>query len=133
MKNQKNKTKEECKKGIISGGVLVAMMAYFVSYIVENREIPFLDTFVRREALPGCILVGAIFMVIGFAVLISSKKQLNELEKLEKTGKSFHTEEKKQYAYYYCEHCRKKLRINGGKGRVQITCPVCGHQFIVNR
>ena len=39
-------------------------------------------------------------------------------------------EEKKTHAYFRCPECRKELRVPRGKGKIRITCPHCGHQFI---
>ncbi|MBQ7859112.1 MAG: hypothetical protein IJ347_03130 [Faecalibacterium sp.] len=37
---------------------------------------------------------------------------------------------RKQYRYYACPQCRQKLRVPRGRGRIQISCPRCGNQFI---
>lgn len=37
---------------------------------------------------------------------------------------------RKQYRYYTCPQCRQKLRVPRGRGRIQISCPRCGTQFI---
>ena len=34
------------------------------------------------------------------------------------------------YHYYRCPQCRQKLRVPRGRGRIQISCPHCGTQFI---
>ena len=34
------------------------------------------------------------------------------------------------YHYYRCPKCRQKLRVPRGRGRIQISCPRCGTQFI---
>ena len=39
---------------------------------------------------------------------------------------------RKTHKYYKCAKCRKKLRVPKGKGRINITCPQCGHKFIKN-
>ena len=31
---------------------------------------------------------------------------------------------------YRCPKCRQKLRVPRGRGRIQISCPRCGTQFI---
>ena len=37
---------------------------------------------------------------------------------------------RKQYRYYTCPQCKQKLRVPRGRGRIQISCPRCGTQFI---
>ena len=37
---------------------------------------------------------------------------------------------RKLYHYYRCPLCRQKLRVPRGRGRIQISCPRCGTQFI---
>lgn len=37
---------------------------------------------------------------------------------------------RRQYHYYRCPQCRQKLRVPRGRGRIQISCPRCGTQFI---
>ena len=37
---------------------------------------------------------------------------------------------RKLYHYYRCPQCRQKLRVPRGRGRIQITCPKCGTQFV---
>ena len=40
---------------------------------------------------------------------------------------------RKLYHYYRCPKCRQKLRVPRGRGRIQISCPRCGTQFIKKR
>lgn len=37
---------------------------------------------------------------------------------------------RKAYHYYRCPQCHQKLRVPRGRGRIQISCPRCGTQFI---
>ena len=39
-------------------------------------------------------------------------------------------EDEKTHAYYKCPECKKELRVPRGKGKIRITCPHCGHQFV---
>ncbi len=37
---------------------------------------------------------------------------------------------RKQYHYYRCPQCSQKLRVPRGRGKIEISCPKCGKQFI---
>ena len=34
------------------------------------------------------------------------------------------------HRYFACPKCRQTCRVPKGRGKIQITCPVCGHSFI---
>ena len=36
----------------------------------------------------------------------------------------------RDHRYFTCPHCKNKLRVPRGKGKIQITCPVCHTEFI---
>lgn len=36
----------------------------------------------------------------------------------------------RDHRYYHCPKCKNKLRVPRGKGKIQITCPVCHTEFI---
>ncbi len=35
----------------------------------------------------------------------------------------------RDYRFFSCPGCRSYLRVPRGKGRIQVTCPRCGHRF----
>ncbi len=39
-------------------------------------------------------------------------------------------EDLRTHAYFRCPECRTECRVPKGKGKIRITCPKCGHQFI---
>ena len=45
-------------------------------------------------------------------------------------GRKARWDNRKQYRYFTCAQCKQKLRVPRGRGRIQISCPRCGNQFI---
>ena len=35
-----------------------------------------------------------------------------------------------EYKYFRCKKCRKLLRVPRGRGKLNVTCPQCGHKMI---
>ena len=71
------------------------------------------------------LLCGLVFFVIGGTVfcMIAESKESAEKRKQRR-------EDEKTHAYYKCPECKKELRVPRGKGKIRITCPHCGHQFV---
>lgn len=36
-----------------------------------------------------------------------------------------------KYNYFFCSQCGQKLRVPAGKGKIEISCPICRNRFIV--
>ncbi len=59
----------------------------------------------------------------------NSEERRKEKEE-RKARKQKRRENEKTYAYFFCPKCKKELRVPRGKGKIRITCPNCGEQFI---
>ncbi len=59
----------------------------------------------------------------------SREKKKAEREK-KKNGKKARKEDLKTHAYFKCPKCSTSLRVPRGKGKIKITCPKCGEQFV---
>ncbi len=59
----------------------------------------------------------------------NSEERRREREE-KKAKKQKRKENEKIYAYFFCPKCKKELRVPRGKGKIKITCPNCGGQFI---
>jgi DNA-directed RNA polymerase subunit RPC12/RpoP len=39
-------------------------------------------------------------------------------------------EQRKTHRIFVCKRCGKKIRVPKGKGKIEITCPLCGNRMI---
>lgn len=39
-------------------------------------------------------------------------------------------QDRKTHRYFKCPQCKQRLRVPRGRGKINITCPNCHHQFI---
>lgn len=53
----------------------------------------------------------------------------DKLVGLFKRGKN-NTSQRINYHLYKCPKCKQKIRIPRGKGKIKITCPKCGTEFM---
>ena len=45
------------------------------------------------------------------------------------SGAAQRAKQRRDYRFFSCPGCRSYLRVPRGKGRIQVTCPRCGHRF----
>ena len=46
------------------------------------------------------------------------------------SGKKRRFADRKTHCYFFCPKCKRKLRVPKGKGKIEISCPICGTKFI---
>ena len=96
--------------------------------------------------LPG--IFGTLFYAVGFAMLIYSYIRMfsRNIQKRYAENQWYLARssavrgwfsqlrnrfaQRRTYRYFKCPHCKQSIRIPKGRGRVSITCPKCGTQFI---
>lgn len=39
-------------------------------------------------------------------------------------------QQRKEYKIFKCKRCGRKIRVPKGKGKIEVTCPVCGNKTI---
>jgi len=91
---------------------------------------------------PGLLYYFAlILLVVSYARMFSrnipKRYRENQLF-LEKTGgvrrffrvRKSHFDQRGVYRFYHCPQCHQSIRVPKGRGRIAITCPKCGLEFI---
>ncbi|MGN1123306.1 MAG: hypothetical protein ACI4RR_03110 [Eubacterium sp.] len=111
---------------------------YFVILIIANivyrfSKISYYSLFVMASA----IIIFALFRV--FSKNIQARRSENEAY-LRFTGKIRQNnklikdkwQQRKTHKFVKCKKCKKVLRLPKHKGKINVTCPHCQNQFIVN-
>lgn len=108
--------------------VLLVLAVFF-----RGANILYGGIFIRSSAL----IILLLFYYRMFSRNFSKRQQENNLylkyhnQVLHKFKKiRYKLNQKKNYHIYSCPSCKQKIRIPRGKGRIQITCPRCRHEFI---
>lgn len=104
--------------------ILVALCGFrFFSTSVARR---------RWENDSFCRISGPVFDRL--SPLGEEKKERRKLKKqkksLEKEEKMVRKEQDREFRFFNCPHCKQRLRVPRGNGKVEITCPNCGNRFI---
>ncbi len=116
-------------------------------YGMDALYIPMLFTSCAFTLL-GTLLRLVILRLVGFAILIllilrffsknyaARQKELNAYYHIKNSITSFFQKQsaiktnRKYKRYFKCPKCKVKLSVPKWKGKIQITCRKCGHQFI---
>ena len=67
---------------------------------------------------------------LSFFRLFKSDPEKARKREEERKAKEARKESEKTHRYFNCPECHKELRVPKGKGKIKITCPHCGHQFV---
>ena len=67
---------------------------------------------------------------LSFFRLFKSDPEKARKREEERKAKEARKESEKTHRYFNCPGCHKELRVAKGKGKIKITCPHCGHQFV---
>lgn len=98
---------------------VVSIIIYFLSIIGKNLVL---------YVLALCGMFYCIFR------MLSSKVKKRRQENWRYKGKiqmwRFKFDQHKVYRIFKCKGCRRRIRVPRGKGKVEITCPLCGKKII---
>ena len=80
--------------------------------------------------LPLLLYVGVVLLGLCYYRMFSRNISKRTEENYKYYAVKDQWDNRRLYHYYRCPQCRQKLRVPRGRGRIQISCPRCGTQFI---
>lgn len=101
-------------------------VVFFASFIVY-----FLAAFIRSGALQLVSEIGFLYTIYRvFSKNLRGRQEENQkyLQFLKFQKLKF--EMRKEYRIFKCKGCGRNIRVPKGKGKIEVTCPVCGRKKI---
>lgn len=114
------------------------MIFYLLSIVITNIVYRFSKiAYYSLSVLSLAIIIFAVFRV--FSKNIEARRKENQ-EWLKITGgirQKFifakeQNKQKKTHKFVKCKQCKKVLRLPKNKGKLNVSCPHCKNQFVVN-
>ena len=71
------------------------------------------------------------FLIAGYALFrtLSRNLPMRQAEDMVARAKYDRAKQSRDFRFFSCPGCSSYLRVPRGKGRIQVTCPRCGHRF----
>lgn len=84
--------------------------------------------------LPPVMAGYALFWTLSRNLTVRQMEDLTARETYDRvrdkiTGAMQRAKQSRDYRFFSCPGCGSYLRVPRGKGRIQVTCPRCGHRF----
>ncbi len=126
------------------------MRTWLAAFMLGRNGVDHLNNLLFRTAAVIAALnllllrqIGSVpFLIAGYALFRTlsrnlSMRQAENVLVLEKcrrvkailSGAVQRAKQRRDYRFFSCPGCSSYLRVPRGKGRIQVTCPRCGHRF----
>lgn len=126
------------------------MRAWLAAFMLGRNGVDHLNKLLFRTAAVIAALnllflrqIGSVpFLIAGYALFrtLSRNLPMRQAEdvlvhekcrrvKANLSGALQRAKQRRDYRFFSCPGCRSYLRVPRGKGRIQVTCPRCGHRF----
>ena len=69
------------------------------------------------------------FLIAGYALFRTLSRKLPMRQAEDMVAREKYDRAKEKIRFFSCPGCGSYLRVPRGKGRIQVTCPRCGHRF----
>ena len=129
---KKNVSRGECWINLIASVAAVGV-GFYALQCAEERRIPFTGELLSRSAVPLERAIGLVMIVLGIVYVFRYVRMLRQMDPKGSNRNTGAGGGPSAETHYTCPHCGKKLRVKGGRGRIQVTCPICGHHFFAKR
>lgn len=83
------------------------------------------------------LFIYSIYRVLSKNIAVRAKENQDYLIFIGKIKKNFALSkdkfnQRKMHKFVKCKQCKKTLRLPRHKGKIKVTCPHCGNEFIIN-
>lgn len=113
--------------------ISISSIVFLVISLITTRFVPFLASF--------CWILAIMLIVLCYYRMLSRDIAKRSMENqkfmslryqaaVKKQHRAERAAQSKDYKFFKCPKCGVLNRIPRGKGKIQITCPKCGEQFI---
>lgn len=106
---------DECAKYSYITGIVV----YVISLITGSGLLYYVS---------ALLLIYGIFRVFSKNTAARQSENRKILDEVDFQKQRF--AQRKEYRLYKCKGCGRKIRVPKGKGKVEVTCPICGNKEI---
>ena len=112
--------------------IFAGLIVYFGVQMLLHKSF---KVFNRRGWLGAALLILCYYRSLSRNISKRTEENYRFYSLKDRFSNKFHSlkeqwANRKLYHYYRCPQCRQKLRVPRGRGRIQISCPRCGTQFI---
>lgn len=105
----------------------VVLWCSFILYLVTNL----LSPFIWIPALAVVSWVGVFYSIFRFLSKdVYKRREENQKFLQEIEFIKLRISVRKTHKIYRCKGCNRKIRVPRGKGKIEITCPLCGRKMI---
>lgn len=111
---------------VIYAVLIVYVIASFLGVLFPFRIVRVLVRFLNTAAWVG--LFYSMYRFCSKDVYRRREENRKFLQKME--FYKLRLSMRKTHKIYRCKGCGRKIRVPKGKGKIEITCPLCGNKFI---
>lgn len=98
---------------------IAGLVIYVISLFTGSSLLYYLATF---------MLLYGLFRVFSRNVAARRSENRKFLDEVNLQKQRF--EQRKEYRIFKCKGCGRKIRVPRGKGKVEVTCPICGNKEV---